>query len=395
MKTIQSKKYDSNDWNYFQLEEIAKTSSGGTPKSSNKDYYVDGNIPWLTSGEVRKGRVSHFDNFITRKGLENSSAKLFPPQTILVAMYGATAGQVGILEKEASTNQAICGILPNENYSSLFLYHYFTTKTQQLLMMGTGAAQPNISQEILRTLDIHLPPLSEQNRIVSVLETWDKSIEKLVQKIEVKKQIKKGLVQDLLTGQKRLKGFMDAWKTIRLKNVCSVKKGEQLNKQDMLVDGAYPALNGGILASGYTNKFNTDENTITISEGGNSCGYVNFNMKKFWCGGHCYAIKPNKEIKNNFLYQILKSKQEVIMALRVGSGLPNIQKKSLDELRIDIPEHKEEQDAITRILTTADKEIAELEEKLLLLKEQKKYLLDSLITGKIRTPETLSTPVPK
>ena len=66
MKTIQSKKYDSNDWNYFQLEEIAKTSSGGTPKSSNKDYYVDGNIPWLTSGAVRKGRVSHFDNFITR-----------------------------------------------------------------------------------------------------------------------------------------------------------------------------------------------------------------------------------------------------------------------------------------------------------------------------------------
>ena len=181
-KSIQ--KNNLEDWNYFQLEEIAKTSSGGTPKSDNEDYYINGNIPWLTSGEVRKGRVSNFDNFITKKGLENSSAKMFPPKTILVAMYGATAGQVGFLEKEASTNQAICGILPNEKYSSLFLYHYFTTRTKQLLMMGTGAAQPNISQEMLRTLDIHIPPLPEQNRIVAVLETWDESIEKLKKSIE-------------------------------------------------------------------------------------------------------------------------------------------------------------------------------------------------------------------
>ena len=169
MKTTQLQKNNPEGWKYVQLEDLVKTSSGGTPKSDNASYYEYGTIPWLTSGEVRKGRINTFDNFITKEGLENSSAKIFPPKTILVAMYGATAGQVGILEKEASTNQAICGILPNEKYSSLFLYHYFTTRTRQLLIMGTGAAQPNISQEILRTLDLHLPPLPEQHRIVAVL----------------------------------------------------------------------------------------------------------------------------------------------------------------------------------------------------------------------------------
>jgi type I restriction enzyme S subunit len=191
----------NEEWKYFQLEKIAKTSSGGTPKSDNTEYYSNGTIPWLTSGELRKGKISNFNKFITEKGLENSSAKIFPKNTVLVAMYGATAGQVGFLEEEASTNQAICGILPNEKYSSLFLYYYFTTKTECLLRMGTGAAQPNISQEILKILDINLPPLLvEQNRIVEILETSDKLIKELEKKLHLIKDQKKYLLNNLITG---------------------------------------------------------------------------------------------------------------------------------------------------------------------------------------------------
>ena len=227
-KTVQKNIPDG--WEFVQLDELAQTSSGGTPKSDNPTFYENGNIPWLNSGEVRKGRISSFDNFITSQGLKNSSAKIFPKGTVLIAMYGATAGQVGILEKEASTNQAICGILPNEKYSSLFLYFFFTRKTQQLLGMGSGAAQPNISQDILRSIDLLLPPLSEQNRIVAVLETWDRAMEKLIKKIEIKKEIKKGLMQALLTGETRLSSFSDAWRSVELGDICEIKEVDLLGR---------------------------------------------------------------------------------------------------------------------------------------------------------------------
>jgi len=277
---------------------------------------------------------------------------------------------------------------PANNY---FLFSYLFSKKFQddISNMLVGSSYPAINSSDVANIKLPLPPLPEQNRIVSVLETWDKSIQNLNKKIEIKKQIKKGLMQDLLTGKKRLSGFKDKWEFVKLKTICSIQKGKQLNKENMIEDGIYPALNGGIEISGWTNEWNTKENTITISEGGNSCGYINFNKEKFWCGGHCYAINPNKDIDNMFLYQVLKIRQDKIMTLRVGSGLPNIQKKSLDDLKILFPKTKEEQIAISDILTTADKEITKLEKKLSIIKNQKKFLLNNLITGAIRTPESM------
>ena len=104
----------SQGWTWKLLGEVCKTGSGGTPLSSRKEFYEGGTIPWLVSGEVAQGNVREAKNFITAAGLENSAAKLFPRDTVLVAMYGATAGQVGILRFEATTNQAVCGILPND-----------------------------------------------------------------------------------------------------------------------------------------------------------------------------------------------------------------------------------------------------------------------------------------
>ena len=110
-------------WVIKKLGEVCETGAGGTPLKSHKDYYEGGTIPWLLSGEVSQGEIYNSKNFITEKGLKNSSAKLFPPNTVLIAMYGATAGQVGILKFEASTNQAVCGILPNEKTIPEYLYY--------------------------------------------------------------------------------------------------------------------------------------------------------------------------------------------------------------------------------------------------------------------------------
>ncbi len=157
-------------WTWKPLGEVSKTGSGGTPLSSRKEYYDGGNIPWLVSGEVAQENVREAKNFITKAGLENSAAKLFPKDTVLVAMYGATAGQVGILRFEAATNQAVCGILPNEKFVPEFLFYFLLAKKDELVAQATGNAQPNISQIKIKNTEVPLPPLAEQQRIVGLLD---------------------------------------------------------------------------------------------------------------------------------------------------------------------------------------------------------------------------------
>lgn len=170
------------------------------------------------------------------------------------------------------------------------------------------------------------------------------------------------------------------WQRVKLKDACLIKKGQQLNKFDMQEDAEYPALNGGISPSGYTKNWNTEANTITISEGGNSCGYVNFMPGRFWSGGHCYSLlELSRKVDNIFLYQILKAHQKALMGLRVGSGLPNIQKKSLEEFILTIPTFPEQQ-KIAEILSTVDEEIKKTDEILTATEKLKRGLMQQLFT---------------
>jgi type I restriction enzyme S subunit len=122
------------------------------------------------SGEIAQGYIRQATQFISELGLKNSSAKVFPCDTVLVAMYGATAGQVGILRMGAATNQAVCGILPNAEFVPEFVYYYMLSQKERLVSQATGNAQPNISQEKIRNTQIPVPPLAEQQRIVAFLD---------------------------------------------------------------------------------------------------------------------------------------------------------------------------------------------------------------------------------
>ena len=161
---------------YLEIGDVCSTSSGGTPLSTNAAYYEGGTIPWLRSGEVAQGEVYHSELFITEEGLKNSSAKIFPINTVLVAMYGATAGEVGILRFEASTNQAICGIIPNDKLYPDFLYITLKANKPALIRLAGGGAQPNISQKIIREFKIPLPSLEVQKEIVAEIEGYQKVI---------------------------------------------------------------------------------------------------------------------------------------------------------------------------------------------------------------------------
>jgi type I restriction enzyme M protein len=166
----------TSGWSRVKIEDVCETSSGGTPARSNPELYDNGTIPWLRSGEVSQGEVFHTELFITEAGLKNSSAKVFQSNTVLVAMYGATAGEVGILRVPASTNQAICGITPNERLNPDFLFHVLKANKETLIRLAGGGAQPNISQKIIREIEIPLPPMEVQKEIVAEIEGYQQVI---------------------------------------------------------------------------------------------------------------------------------------------------------------------------------------------------------------------------
>ena len=163
-------KYDS-----FKVDEKLKTTSGGTPKSSVSEYYDGGDIPWLTSGEVNYGDITKSSNYITEKGLNNSSAKWVPENSIVIAMYGATAGKVGIVRYKTTTNQAVCSVLPNDNFNQEFLRYAFQDISEELTSKAIGGGQPNISQTIIKNSYIVDAPIEEQERFASFAKQVDKS----------------------------------------------------------------------------------------------------------------------------------------------------------------------------------------------------------------------------
>lgn len=231
--------------------------------------------------------------------------------------------------------------------------------------------------------EFNFPPFPEQQKIAHILSTWDAAIDCTQKLLENSRQQKKALMQQLLTGKKRLPGFDGECKYSKLSELATVKKGEQLNKSSLNSCGEYEAWNGGVSPSGFTNKWNTEGNTITISEGGNSCGYVGFTRSKFWCGGHCYKLQSFSD-NTIFLFYCLKHQERQIMSLRVGSGLPNIQQPTLKSFLLPIPLNPKEQAAIAKVLSTADAVTAQYEAKLANLKTQKRGLMQQLLTGKRR-----------
>lgn len=186
-----------------------------------------------------------------------------------------------------------------------------------------------------------------------------------------------------------------SWSKIKLGNACQITKGVQFNKLDLDHAGDYPCINGGISPSGYSPKWNTNEDTITISEGGNSCGYINFLKTKFWSGGHCYSLLNVKEtLDKNFFYYALKGRESLIMGLRVGSGLPNIQHRALSEFEFDYPVNKTEQQKIASILSEVDDTISQTEKQIAKHQSIKIGMMQDLLTkginsnGNIRSKAT-------
>ncbi len=408
MKTKTAQKNIPDGWKQVILEEVTTKISDGlhtTPKyvESSDYYFINGNNlvndRILISGNTKAVAESEYNKH--KKDIGNSTILLSINGTIgSVARY---EGEKVVLGKSAAYIN--CSKLVLVEYVYAFLKNskiksYFLTEV-------TGSTIKNLSLKSIKNTPLLLAPLLEQNRIVKVLGTWDKAIEVLVKKIECKREIKKGLMQNLLTGKIRLPGFSDKWENKTLSEIFTLKKGSELSKEKLNNLGKFECILYGELYTTYDeviyrikSKTNTNEGTPSVSgdiliPASTTTGAIDLavaasiNKDNVLLGGDINILRSKVEIDSRFFaYYLTHVKKHNLARLAQGVTIVHLYSSDFKNIKIEVPDTKE-QIAIANVITVAEKEIVEMKIKLCLLKDQKKYLLNNLITGIIRTPENI------
>lgn len=217
-------------WGLPQIKDIASISSGSTPNRNNSEYW-NGNIAWVTTGELSSGHVNHTSELITVKAVKETKMRIYPQGTLLMAMYGQgkTRGTVAILEIDAAVNQA-CAAITVKDGKSKFLFYQLKNSYQDIRKLSNTGNQENLNADIIKTYQVPWAPDEEQERISTILTTQDKVIELKEKRLAEKQRQKKYLMQQLLTGKKRLPGFSGEWKNIKLCEVLSERKEKNVEQ---------------------------------------------------------------------------------------------------------------------------------------------------------------------
>ena len=255
---------------------------------------------------------------------------------------------------------------PRKIYSNEFL-NYLLNRVDWSKLNSTTITR--IYNDNLRELHITFPSREEQDKIVSLLTRIDDRIDTQSKIIEEQETFLKSLADKL---------FLQNNHSCQLSEIVNIVKGKQLNADTLSETGDYYVMNGGITPSGYYSEYNVPAGAISISEGGNSCGYVQFNEKPFWSGGHCYSLQYRTNLVDyKYIYYYLKTKEADVMALRIGSGLPNIQKKDIEKFTISYPSLQLQKQFVKALDALSGKINTE---KYLLEKycQQKSYLLSQM-----------------
>ena len=330
----------SESWSKYTLRELTSYVDyrGKTPPKSDSGVFL------VTAKNIKKGYIDYLasEEFIADKDYEEAMRRGKPEIGDVLLTTEAPLGNVAQIDRcDIALAQRVIKFRGKSNLLNDFLKHYLLGESFQRLLINKaiGTTVLGIQGKVLHGLPLTVPTPLEQQKIAAFLTAVDTKIEQLTQEEALLKQYKKGVMQKIFSQEIRFKADdgseFPEWEESKVSALCEVRKGTQLNKDNLTEKGDYPALNGGISSSGYTENWNTESDTITISEGGNSCGFVNFVRTRFWSGGHNYSLQqlgPN--CSKYYLYQYLKFNEAQIMRLRVGSGLPNIQKSDLNEFSV-------------------------------------------------------------
>ena len=316
-----------DSWEKITLNDIATFSKG---KGISKNDISDKGTPCIRYGELYTKYNYLISNIDSKTDLDKSELIFSEKNDILMPCSGETAIDLASASCVTRENVAIGGDITviRTNQYSPFITYCINFKKNEIAKFAQGVSIVHLYAKDFKDITLKIPKIEEQKKIVDFLEKIDKKIELLEKKLVLCRELELTIKNKIFNNETK-NSF------IKLNEICSIKKGKQLNKSDMIENGKYYVLNGGKEPSGYTNSWNVKENTITISEGGNSCGYVSFNSEKFYCGGHCYYLTfKTTDFDLNYLFHYLKYIEPKIMRLRVGSGLPNIQKGDVENINI-------------------------------------------------------------
>ncbi|WP_447885489.1 restriction endonuclease subunit S [Serratia fonticola] len=407
----------SNRWDVRPLADIALITSGGTPSRAKPEFWQNGTIPWIRTTEVQNCILTHDDiqEYISEEGLKGSSAKLVPSGTVLLAMIGQgkTRGQVALLKFESTINQNCAAIIFNNDQEPYFHFNFLLSQYEAIRSMSNSAGQSNLNGALVKTIKVPVPPLAEQKKIAKILSAWDKAIEITEKFLLNSQQQKKSLMQKLLTGKKRLldkngRRFNSEWKSCRLGDIGEIKsagvdkkivEGEApvrlLNFTDVFkktfifadeinhwVTAPYSKVDGCSVLKGdvfFTPSSETRDEvgmSAVVAADIDSCCY-SYHIVRF-------RIKENWDLNFKAFAFSTPTFRKQVSLLADGSGQRYVvSQDGFRSVMISYPPI-EEQREIGKVLRLAEEETIILDKKLNHLKQEKKALMQQLLTGKRR-----------
>lgn len=401
------------NWVWTRLEYVAKWGSGGTPSRKVPEYY-NGDIPWIKTGELNNGIIYDTEEKISEEAIRKSSAKIFPVNTVIIAMYGATIGKVAILGVEATTNQACACGMSHKCLNYKYLFYYLMSQKEEFIDKGKGGAQPNISQEIIKQHLIPLPPLSEQYRIVALVESLFEKLDhakELVQNaLDSFENRKSAILHKAFTGELTTKwreenggGLVD-WKEKKLGEVLepmTTKKPDisqeyfyyididAINNKTQTVKN--PKIIPTIEAPSRASR-EVRENDVLFSLVRpylKNIAFIDHNLSGCIASTGFYVCRCKNELLPKFLYYLLCSKKvlDYCTSFMKGDNSPSIRKEEFEGMVINLPLLQEQQEIVRILDTILEKEqrAKELYDLIDNIDQMKKSILARAFRGELGT----------
>lgn len=375
-------------WEKVKLGDICKyVTSGGTPKSSIKEYYEPKQIPWLKTKEVNYCRIYETEAYISKDGLDNSSAKMIPQNSVIVAMYGQgdTAGRVAINKIPLTTNQACCNLIIDETKAYYeFVYYQLVTLYEKMVSLKNGGAQPNLNAAIIKSMEIKLPPLKTQRYIADILSSYDNLIENNQKQIKLLEEVAQRLYKEWFVNlrfpghenTKIVDGVPEGWSRGLLKELISVNYGKDHKKAPD--DGNIPVYgSGGLMRKCNKSLFSGEAVLIPRKGSLNNIMYVD---ETFWTVDTMFYATMKQPHTAVFVYFFVKAFD--MYSMNIGAAVPSMTTKILDAMDVVIPD-KETLEKFDKLTKTYFNKIKTLQGQNERLKIARDLLLPKLMSGEV------------
>ena len=399
-------------WEKVKLGDICKyVTSGGTPKSSIKEYYEPKQIPWLKTKEVNYCRIYETESYISKDGLDNSSAKMIPQNSVIVAMYGQgdTAGRVAINKIPLTTNQACCNPIIDETKACYeFVYYQLVTLYEKMVSLKNGGAQPNLNAAIIKSMEIKLPPLKTQRYIADILSSYDNLIENNQKQIKLLEEATQRLYKEWFVdlrfpgheNTKIVDGLPEGWQYEKLGDLVKTTSGgtPSRRKSEYYVNGNIRWIKTKELNDRFI--FETEEHitedavknssakvlpegALIVAMYGATIGKIGITAAEMACNQACCAfISFDDMISKEYLYCWLMDNREYLVSQGKGAAQSNLSQEMIRNFSLLCPDKKVIKN-FTEIVTTMLENKRVLENKILMLSKARDDLLPKLMSEEV------------